>query len=283
MHYYSFNISDFSLSTNHLTLEEEAVYRRLLDYYYSKEKPIPAETQPVIRRLRLGSHSDTVASILNEFFELDDDGWHNSRADIEIAAYHDKAEVARKNGKLGGRPPKNKGLKTQSVILANPAETGSKANQELITNNQELITNKHIPTAPHWMNAYVETFWSSYPKKTDKKKSIDRLKKMIKNKPDEEFFYSILHKVNAKALVTDKQFWPSPDRYLRDELWNDEIIEYSDNEKNRSQQHRKESALERADRLQREMDTGTGAFANHGRVLEVDDTIVSTQVPESFW
>ena len=54
MHYYPFNIADFNLHTAHLTLEEEAVYRRLIDFYYDTEQPIPVETQPVIRRLRLG-------------------------------------------------------------------------------------------------------------------------------------------------------------------------------------------------------------------------------------
>ena len=65
MHYYQFNIGDFSLHTNHLTLEEEAVYRRLLDFYYDTELPIPIETQPVIRRLRLGCYESTVDVILH--------------------------------------------------------------------------------------------------------------------------------------------------------------------------------------------------------------------------
>jgi uncharacterized protein YdaU (DUF1376 family) len=150
MHYYQFNIADFALHTSHLTLEEEAVYRRLLDYYYDTEKPIPKETQPVIRRLRLGNYSDIVGLILQEFFTLEDDGWHNSRCDIELKSYHAKAETARANGKKGGRPPKNKGPETQPVFLANPAESESKANhkpltinQEPITNNQELLTNNH--------------------------------------------------------------------------------------------------------------------------------------------
>lgn len=140
MHYYQFNIKDFALHTSHLTLEEEGVYRRLLDYYYDSEKPIPIETQPVIRRLRLGSYASEVSQILSEFFTLEDDGYHNVRADIEIAAYKKNASTARKNGKLGGRPPKNKGLETQPVILANPEETGLKANQEPLTKNQEPLT-----------------------------------------------------------------------------------------------------------------------------------------------
>lgn len=144
MHYYQFNISVWSLHTSHLTLEEECVYRRLLDYYYDTEKPIPEETKSVIRRLRLVNYESIVGQILSEFFHLEHDGWHNNRADIEIADYQSKAEKARLNGKKGGRPKQNKAIETKSVILANPEETTSKANYKLITNNYELETNSLV-------------------------------------------------------------------------------------------------------------------------------------------
>jgi len=146
MNYYQFHIADFALHTRHLSLEEEAVYRRLLDYYYDTEQPIPKETDSVIRRLRLGSYAETVALILTDFFVLQADGWHNLRADQEVLDYNEKAERARRNGKSGGRPKKNKGLQkqkpteTQPVISGNPKKTGSKANQEPRTINQEPLT-----------------------------------------------------------------------------------------------------------------------------------------------
>tara|TARA_R110002050_G_scaffold194733_2_gene329549 strand:+ start:564 stop:1037 length:474 start_codon:yes stop_codon:yes gene_type:complete len=148
MHYYQFHIADWVLHTSHLNIEEEAVYRRLLDYYYDTEQPIPIETQWVIRRLRLGSHSDLVGLILEEFFVKKDDGWHNLRADREVAEYNAKAETARANGKKGGRPKKQKQLseadgnpqKTQSDNSANPGKTGLKANQERQTINHKPQT-----------------------------------------------------------------------------------------------------------------------------------------------
>lgn len=145
MHYYPFNIGDFNLHTSHLTLEEEGVFRRLLDFYYDTESPIPLITQPVIRRLRLVNYESIVESILEEFFVKMDDGWHNLRADIEISDYVSKGDIARNNGRKGGRPKKNRGSKTQSVILANPDLTQSKAKQELelVTSNQELLTNNY--------------------------------------------------------------------------------------------------------------------------------------------
>jgi uncharacterized protein YdaU (DUF1376 family) len=155
VNYYQFHIADFALHTSHLSLEEECIYRRLLDYYYDTESPIPEKTDLVIRRLRLKGYEDSVALILNEFFVLQADGWHNLRADSEISEYNKKADRARENGKKGGRPKKNKGLKTQPVISWNPEETGSKANQEPRTINHNTdpngsVVGKGIPApCPH--------------------------------------------------------------------------------------------------------------------------------------
>lgn len=153
MNYYQFHIADWALHTSHLTLVEEAVYRRLLDYYYDSESPIPEETDRVIRRLRLSEQKETVGFILAEFFVLQDGFWHNKRADAEILAYQKRANVARENGKGGGRPKKNNSLqnknpeKTKSVNSGNPEKTISKANQEPLTKNQEPLTNKKTTSA----------------------------------------------------------------------------------------------------------------------------------------
>ena len=132
MYYYKFNIADWHLATSHLSLEEEAIYFRLINYYYDTEKPIPEETQSVIRRLRLGSYSDSVRIILEEFFTLESDGWHHNRCDDEISQYHDKAEVNQENGKKGGRPKK-----TQTVSKDNPDITLTK-NHKPLTINQDI-------------------------------------------------------------------------------------------------------------------------------------------------
>lgn len=132
MYYYKFNIADWHLATSHLSLEEEAIYFRLINYYYDTEKPIPEETQSVIRRLRLGSNSDIVGIVLQEFFTLESDGWHHKRCDDEISQYHDKAEINQVNGKKGGRPKK-----TQSVSKDNPDITLTK-NHKPLTINQDI-------------------------------------------------------------------------------------------------------------------------------------------------
>lgn len=142
MHYYTFNVGDYRKDTGHLTTLEHGIYRQLLDWYYLDETPIPKETQTVIRRLRLGSDSDiqSLQNVLNDFFVLQEDGYHQGHCDTVIAKYHDNAEKNKANGKLGGRPKK-----TQSVILGNPTETEVKGNHKPITNNHKPITIVNTP------------------------------------------------------------------------------------------------------------------------------------------
>ena len=149
MHYYKFNISDWHLATSHLSLEEEAVYFKLINYYYDSEQPIPLETQSVCRRLRLGDYSALVQTVLHEFFIKSDDGWHHNRCDSELEKYHHKAEVNQKVGKLGGRPKKINDLEanrqtTQSVSKNNP-QTTLTTNHKPITTNHKPITKLHTP------------------------------------------------------------------------------------------------------------------------------------------
>lgn len=86
MNYYPFHIGDYVSATRHLTWAEDAAYRRLLDTYYTTEKPLPAELRAVCR-LVLASNDEqreAVRVVLDEFFELTDFGWINTRADAEI-------------------------------------------------------------------------------------------------------------------------------------------------------------------------------------------------------
>jgi len=137
MHYYKFNIADWHLATSHLSLEEEAVYFKLINYYYDSEQCIPKETQSVIRRLRLGNHEETVGLILKEFFDFKDGFWHHARCDEVIANYHKKADTNKKVGKLGGRPKKINDLENNPEIT----QTVSEINPQItLTTNQEPIT-----------------------------------------------------------------------------------------------------------------------------------------------
>jgi uncharacterized protein YdaU (DUF1376 family) len=149
MHYYQFNIGDYASHANHLTEIEDLGFRRLLDLYYLTESPLPGDIKSVCRLVRMREFEHEISQVLAEFFVFEDGVWVNKRADEEIKAFRAKAQVARANGRKGGRPktqskPKANPEETQRVNLANPEETQSKAKQEPRTINQEPIET-HTP------------------------------------------------------------------------------------------------------------------------------------------
>jgi len=151
MHWYKFNIGDYAKSTRHLSPLEDLAYRRLIDLYYDKEKPLVDDVQKLARLINLRESCEEIKNVLDDFFILEDGHYHKSRIDEELANYHVNADKARSNGKLGGRPKKPKANQTETgsvnvnnpdgthpVNSDNPDETGSKAKQEPRTKNQEL-------------------------------------------------------------------------------------------------------------------------------------------------
>ena len=210
MHHYPFNPSDYLMQTAHLEPMEDLAYRRLLDLYYTSEAPIPKETQLVSRRLRLDT--ELVNKVLNEFFCECENGWSNARCDEEIASYHLKAETARINGKLGGRPvSKNKKpKKTQPVNLANPEETGSKANQ-----NQNHINN------PISLSGFEE-FWKAYPKRIGKGAAEKAWDKAKINGSLQEVLAAVDRQSKSDQWQKDNgQFIPNPATWINQKRWLD--------------------------------------------------------------
>ena len=97
MNYYPFHIGDYVSATRHLSWTEDAAYRRLLDTYYTSEKPLPVELRAVCRLVlaTTDEQREAVQVVLEEFFELTDAGWVNRRADTEILAMQEKQERQR--------------------------------------------------------------------------------------------------------------------------------------------------------------------------------------------
>jgi len=139
MHYYQFNIADYRKDTGHLSTIEHGIYRQLIDWYYLDEKPIPKETQVVMRRLRLGSDElHLLENVLSDFFNLTDNGYVHNRIEAELIKYQTQFAKNRVNGMTGGRP-----RKTQVVNSENHMATQTEPKITL-TNNHKPITNNHI-------------------------------------------------------------------------------------------------------------------------------------------
>lgn len=121
---YPFHAGDYLKDTAHLTDDEDLAYRRMIDLYYDREGPLPDDVNLIARRARCPVN--TVNSILAEFFEKREDGWHQPRCDREIAAYHAKLTGARKAAAVR--------WKNADAL---PPQSGRNANREPRTENQK--------------------------------------------------------------------------------------------------------------------------------------------------
>ena len=129
MNYYSFHVGDFAAHTSHLYPMEELAYRRMLDQYYLSESPLPLDAERVARLIGMRDQSAMVAELLSEFFLKSEDGWHNKRADSEIAIYQAKANRAKAaNASRWSEKKSDVDLKSER--------------NQLPTNNQEPLTKK---------------------------------------------------------------------------------------------------------------------------------------------
>jgi uncharacterized protein YdaU (DUF1376 family) len=115
---------------------EDLTYRRLLDWYYLHETPIPLDLNETARQIRMRSHSDCIALVLQEYFERTDNGWIHHRADKEIAKTGEKSEKASASAKARWNKAKD------ANALPTQFESNATHNTEHIT--QDTQHNKSI-------------------------------------------------------------------------------------------------------------------------------------------
>ena len=170
MNHYPLHIGDYITATVGLSMLEDCCYSRLLNQYYATEKPLPLDMSEVYRMARALSPDERQAAdyVVNKFFDKREDGYHKDRVDDELAAYRERADQARTNGRRGGRKASNDqtGLEPDGLPdglqSANRIETGIKANQEPVTSNQEPRTKNQTkskpsasPPLPDWLDSQI--------------------------------------------------------------------------------------------------------------------------------
>lgn len=233
MHYFPLHIKDFSNASRHLSDDEELIHFRALTWYYSNEKPLPLNKTKIYRLLRATTKKMKIAvdSVLEDFFIEEEDGFHQSRCDREIAEYHNKLVKASLAGKASAEARRKSG--------------GSKANFQL-ENNECLTDVEHIDkhkvnecstdvqptinhqpkTNNHSINISFNEFWDLYDKKVGNKNKIELKWKRLS---DAERIAIMQHIPLYKNAQPNKQYRKNPESYLNDRSWNDEIIHQGDN------------------------------------------------------
>ena len=171
MHYYQFNIGDYQSHTSHLSEMEDLAFRRMLDWCYLHEKPLPLDVDEISRQIRMRSHSDCIASVLQEYFERTADGWINARAIQEMHKIGEKSEKASASAKArwgknaNALRTQSEGNATQDTVLK-PQRGSRLATNWVLPDEWEYWANKERPDLNARQVAdQFKDFWCAKPGK----------------------------------------------------------------------------------------------------------------------
>lgn len=178
MNYYEHHLGDYAQATAHLSFVEDSAYSRLLRKYYADEKPLPVELRAVQRLVgaRSEEEREAVQVVLEEFFTLEEDGWHNKRADAEIARFNLKKEKARKSAEARWNANASESDANASksacerIANARPKHGERNALQSPDTSLQEE-QQKQQHVQPLAARCRFADFWAAYPNKKGKQEA----------------------------------------------------------------------------------------------------------------
>jgi len=232
VNFYKHHLGDYDAATAHLNWTEDAAYTKLLRVYYRRELPIPVEIESACRLVRAKSKEQKTAvkTVLGEFFQLLDDGWHNKRADEEIKAYQNQSCTNRKIARERWESTK----RTRFEYEQSTPESSVRTDFVHLTKNQIPEPEEPKPSCPNrpkasLNGAFVE-FWKAYPRKEAKGRAE---KAWISINPNETLTTSILKAIQAQrqsgcltpATAQDgRSLIPLPASWLNAKRWLDEGV-----------------------------------------------------------
>jgi len=111
----------------------------------------------------------------------------------------------------------------KSDVKVTPLSSSSSSSS---TSSSTSIPEKSVKKLGVEISKSFDRFWVAYPKKRDKKKSLDVWSRI---KPDEDMLNKIIKHVTVMKMSEDwtkenGQYIPLPTTYLRGERWNDETV-----------------------------------------------------------
>jgi uncharacterized protein YdaU (DUF1376 family) len=125
---------------------EDLAYRRLLDQYYLREGPLPADIQVTAKLVRMRSMAADVESVLKEFFILTDNGWIHERCETEIAHMQDKQAKARASAAASVKSRQAFADKKMKSGEASANETGNGRSTDVPENPTDVQLPTPTPT-----------------------------------------------------------------------------------------------------------------------------------------
>ena len=154
MHYYQFNIGDYQSHTSHLSEIEDLAFRRMLDWCYLHEKPLPLDVDEISRQIRMRTHSESIAIVLREYFERTEVGWINVRAIQEMLKVGEKSEKASASAKARW------GKKDANAL---PTQSDSNATHNTLPKTQDTVLKPQRGSrlASNWILPDEWEYWSN--------------------------------------------------------------------------------------------------------------------------
>ena len=209
--YFKFFVSEWNDGDITLeSLEAQGLFINICAYYWSNECDVTVE-----KCLKKFKYQDQ--SLIKSLFDC---GVIKDYEGILSITFLDEQKTEREqrsivnslNGSKGGRPKKqNESEKKPNALISLSKTKGNKRREE----KRREEKNKES----------FDIFWSTYPKKINKSKCLDKFLKLS----DEEI-EKILSTINK--FVSHKPFkdytHPHPMTYLNQERWNDEIEEFKE-------------------------------------------------------
>jgi len=210
-------VGDYQRKTAHLTLAEHGAYTLLLDHYYATSKPLPANASVLHRICRAFAPDEqqAVQSVIDQFFTLTEDGYHNKKADEQLSK---RGEISEKRKRAAEKRHSKPDANAPANAYANacpiaPTSTSTSTSTVIVT------TKDNIPPDG------FDEFWKVYPKRMGKGAARKSYAAAVK-KADPERIISAA-KAFASLPETKKEnykFCPYPATWLNQERWADEPV-----------------------------------------------------------
>lgn len=224
MNYYKFHIGDYLTRTMHLDDAEDLAYRRLIDLYMITEKPLVNDLEALVKRVRLDL--EVIKPVLDEFFELTEEGWFNQRCTDEIKKYQKfvkhNQEIAKKSLKVRRKNASKTRASKGSQDVLPPVEPAVEP-AVIQTNNQEPITKKDKNTSSTASTRF-DDFWTTWPASKRKVAKATCEKRWHERKLDTHADMILTH---VRAMKQTEQwregFEPAPLTYLNQSRWLDDL------------------------------------------------------------
>ena len=196
-------VSDYQSATCHLTWTEDCAYRRLLEWSILNERPLPLNQARIesIARTSCKREREAVLAVLREFWTKRKDGWHQARADAEIADYNHRRETAKRAARARWDKPRPKPKpKPRPVPVIAPLP-------------------EPVPAEPGDGPAWDE-FWNAYPRKSGWGRGAQVWASMTPKERTDAM--AGLKRQIKSGKLDGGRYCPFPDRWLTERRWLDD-------------------------------------------------------------